>query len=205
MPETSTLTRFTYNPASRRYRDRVSGKFVSAKDVRSAVDTIIDKETAKIRSVAQQLVDGSINLAEWQLQTQALLKTLHVSMGLAANGGLASTSNSDLGFIASQIKQQYQFLRSFAVQIKNGSQPLDGSLVSRAGLYTQASRSIYENVVQRGAMQSGLSQSRSVLGLADHCDQCVSEAKRGWVQIGSNISIGQRSCKQNCRCLLEFK
>ena len=99
MHDTTTLARFGYNPQARRYKDRQTGRFVSAKDVRSAVDAAIDKETSKMRAIAQQLVDGKINLAEWQLQTAALLKNLHVAMALAANGGLANTSNADLGYI----------------------------------------------------------------------------------------------------------
>lgn len=205
MPDTSQVARYKYNPKSMRYTDRSTGRFVSAKDVRSAVDTVISAETLKIRDVAQQLVAGSINLAEWQIQTQALLKSLHVAMGLAANGGLKNTSNSDLGFIGSQIKEQYKYLRDFAKQIKNGKQKLDGSLVARAALYTESARGLYEAVVTRNAGSSGLSMSRSVLGPADHCALCVSEAGRGWVKIGSNIPIGQRTCKSNCHCSLEFK
>jgi len=205
MPDIAQLSRYTYNPRSRRYTDRVSGRFVAAKDVRQAVDAIIDKETDKIRNVAQQLVDGQINLAEWQIQTTAILKKLHVAMGIAANGGFQNMSQADLGYIGSLVKKQYKFLRSFAKQIKNGGQALDGTLVSRSALYTQASRNTYEDVAGRSARNGGMKESRSILGTADHCSLCLSEAKRGWVPIGSNIPIGERTCLANCHCSLEYR
>lgn len=198
------LSQYTYDPRSRRYRDISTGQFVTAKSVRTAVDTIIDAETVKIRDIAQRLIDGQINLAEWQIQTTALLKTLHVAMGIAANGGLENTSNADLGFIGSLIKKQYEFLRNFARDIKQGTQPLDGTLLARAELYTQSARGTYEDVIARSARNGGSTQEKSILGSADHCGDCVSEAAKGWSPIGSLIPIGQRQCLANCHCSMSY-
>lgn len=199
------LAQYQYDPRSRRYRNRTSGRYLSAKEVRGAVDAIIDAQTVKMRALAEQLVAGQLALADWQVQSAALLKTLHVSLGLAANGGLATTSAADLGYLASQIKQQYSFLRSFALEIRRGTQPLDGTLVSRAALYTQAGREIYQNVVARAARNGGAQEERSVLGPADHCPGCLAEAKKGWQPIGALIPIGQRQCKANDRCYFEYR
>lgn len=199
------LAQYQYDPRSRRYRNRTSGRYLSAKEVRGAVDAIIDAQTVKMRALAEQLVAGQLALADWQVQSAALLKSLHVSLGLAANGGLATTSAADLGYLASQIKQQYAFLREFALQIRRGTQPLDGTLVSRAALYTQAGREIYQNVVARAARNGGAQEERSVLGPADHCPGCLAEAKKGWQPIGTLIPIGQRQCKANDRCYFEYR
>lgn len=198
------LTQYTYDPRTRRYRDVTSGQFVTAKAVRGAVDVIIDAETINVRDIAQRLIDGQINLAEWQIQTTALLKTLHVAMGIAANGGLENTSNADLGFIGSLIKKQYEFLRNFAKDIKQGRQALDGTLLARAELYTQSTRATFEDVIARAARNGGSTQERSLLGSADHCSDCVSEAAKGWSPIGSLIPIGQRQCLANCRCSMSY-
>jgi hypothetical protein len=199
------LTRYAYEPRTRRYRDNGTGRFVSPVEIRKAVDILIDTETQNIRSLTTSLTQGKISLAEWQVQTAALLKSMHVAVGLAANGGLQNTSTADLGYLASQVKGQYQYLRTFVQQIKQGKQPLDGTLVARAGLYGQAARGTYSTMVQRLARNGGATLSRSVLGLADHCEGCLSEAKRGWVPIGENIPIGQRTCLANCHCELLFK
>ena len=203
-PDTTQLSQYQYDPRSRRYRNRATGRYLPASEVRGAVDTIIDAETRKMRNLAQSLVNGEIALSDWQMQSAALLKALHVAMGLAANGGLANTSAADLGYIASQIKQQYSYLNKMALQIRKGEQPLDGTLVSRAALYTQAGREIYENVVGRAAANAGCTQEKSVLGAADHCQDCVGEAAKGWQPIGSLIPIGQRQCLGNCHCSMQY-
>lgn len=196
---------YGYNPRSRRYVDLNSGRFVAASDVRQAVDTVIDAETAKIRGISQPLIDGKINLAEWQLQTSALLKSLHVAMGLAANGGLKNTSNADLGYIGSLLKEQYGYLRQMVVDIKTGKQALDGTLLARSALYTQAARGTFEDVVGRAAQNGGATQEKSLLGIADHCGECVDEAAKGWQPIGSLIPVGQRLCKSNCHCTMSYQ
>jgi hypothetical protein len=203
-PDTSQLSQYQYDPRSRRYRNRASGQYLSAKTVRSAVDTVIDAQTVKMRSLAQSLVNREIALSDWQMQSAALLKALHVALGLAANGGLANTSNADLGYIASRIKEQYKYLNKMALQIRKGEQPLDGTLVARAELYTQAGRALYENVVGRAAVNSGATEERSVLGPADHCQDCVGEAAKGWQPIGSLIPIGERQCLANCHCTMQY-
>jgi phage antirepressor YoqD-like protein len=205
MPDTTQVSKFTYNPGSRRYTERSSGRYVAAQTVRSAVDTVISAETLRIRSVAQELVNGSINISEWMIQTQAIIKDLHVSMGLAANGGLANTGAKELGFIASEVKKQYQYLRSFAKQIKNGSHALNGSLVSRAALYTQAARGTYEDVIRKNAEGSSDTQERRMLGSSDHCSTCLEQSALGWQPIGTLNRIGDSLCLSNCHCEFQFK
>jgi hypothetical protein len=205
-PDVSQLNLYSYDPRALRYKNLKNGRFVSAKEVRDAVDTVIDKEALRLQSIAQQLVDGKINLPEWQIQTSAALKNLHVAMGLAAGGGLNNISSSDLGYIASQVKEQYKYLRGFALQIKRGEQKLDASLVARSGSYAQSARGTYESVLQRRAKGAGLKQERSMLdSSALHCSPCVNEAGKGWVSVGSLIPIGQRSCLWNCRCYMLYR
>ncbi len=199
------LSQYVYDPRTRRYRNTVSGQFVTAKSVRFAVDTIIDAETVKVRDIAQRLIDGQINLAEWQIQTTSLLKTLYVAMGIAANGGFENTSNSDLGYLGSLIKEQYKFLRNFANDIKQGRQALDGTLLARAELYSQASRGIYSDMVTRAAKLGGMSEAKRALGIADHCSTCLSQAALGWQSIDNVLPIGDAECLSNCRCDLIFR
>lgn len=206
MPDsTSALSQYGYNPKSRRYVNLKSGRFVPAKDVRAAVDAVIDAESMKAQTLGQQLIDGKVTLADWQGQMASNLKTLHVAMGVGGNGGFQNTSSADFGFIGSLIKKQYSFLRDFAKQIAEKTQSLNGSLLIRAAMYAQAARSTFEFVVARAAGNGGATQSRSVLGIADHCEQCVSEASKGWVEIGSLIPIGERLCRANCHCRLDFR
>ncbi len=204
-PNVQQLNQFAYDAKSLRYRHIGSGKFVSAKQVRSAVDTVIDTESRNVRAISQQLVNGEINLAEWQLRMSAQVKTLHVAMGLAASGGKNAVSASDLGFIGSQIKEQYKFLRQFAKDIKTGKQKLNGSLVARSALYVQSARGAFEDGVRRANKNIGRNAERRVLGQADHCQTCVQQASLSWQPIGTLNRIGDSLCRSNCHCSFQFK
>ena len=199
------LSQYVYDPRSRRYRNISNGQFVTAKTVRAAVDAVISAETVKVRDIAQRLIDGSINLAEWQIQTTSLLKTLYVAVGIAACGGFENTSNADLGYLGSLIKKQYEFLRNFANDIKQGRQALDGTLLARAELYTQAARGIYSAMVTRAAKMGGMTEAKRLLGPADHCSTCLSQAAKGWQNIDNVLPIGDAECLSNCRCDLVFR
>lgn len=196
---------YTYDPRSRRYRSNSTGQYVTSAELRGAVDTVIDGETVKIRDISQRLIDGDITLADWQSQVASMLKTLHVAMGVAANGGFENCDSADFGYMGSLIKKQYQYLNKFAQDIASGKQALDGTLLSRASLYAQAGRSVFEDVVGRAAENADCTQERSNLGAADHCDDCIGEAAKGWSPINTLIPIGERICKANCRCSMDYK
>jgi hypothetical protein len=196
---------FAYSPSALRYRDLKSGRFVKPEVVRAAVDTVIDTETQRIRAISQQLVNGEINLAEWQIQMSTRLKQLHVAMGLAASGGVNGADPATLGYIGSQIKEQYKFLRKFAKQIKNGTQKLDGSLVARAALYAQSARGTFEDTVRRASKDIGNQLERRVLAPADHCETCLQQASLSWQPIGTLNRIGDSLCRSNCHCTFQFK
>jgi hypothetical protein len=205
MPDTPALSQYGYNKAARRYVDLRTGQFVAATAIRQAVDAVIDTETSTVRDLSQQLLNGQLTLAQWQSQMQATLKTLYVAIGVCAGGGFATMSQSDYGYLGSLIKVQYQYLRTFASEIASGKQPLDGSLLARAALYAQAARGIFYAMATELAKEAGCTQERRMLGVADHCAGCVTQAAKGWQPIGSLAPIGATECLSNCRCSKQFK
>jgi hypothetical protein len=52
---------------------------------------------------------------------------------------------------------------------------------------------------------AGFEEARSVLHPADHCPGCLVEAEKGWQPIGAMVPIGERDCKGNCRCTVEYR
>lgn len=196
---------YAYDTKSRRYRRNDTGQYVSAKQVRNAVDQLADAESQSLRNLAQDMMDGKINFAEWQLRSMDVIKRLNVAMALAANGGIAATSASDLGYIGSLVKKQYEYFRGLVSDIRTGKQQLDGTLLARMGLYGQAGRSVYENMRQRAAKAAGCTEEKSLLGVADHCGGCLSAASASWSPIGSLVPIGSRECLANCHCSFQYR
>lgn len=200
----SDLSRYGYDPRSLRYRDLVNGQYVASAQVRAAIDSVINAETVKVRGLAESLLAGKLSLADWQVQMAAQLKQLYVAAGIVANGGIASMSQADYGYLGSLIKKQYQYLQNFASEIASGKQPLDGTLAARAALYTEAARALYEDARGRAAQLAGLDLERSVLGIADHCSGCLDAADQGWQPIGTVTPIGERNCLARCHCTMEY-
>lgn len=79
------------------------------------------------------------------------------------------------------LKEQYKYFRGMVADIRKGRQPLNGTLLARVALYGQAGRKTYEAIRVRAAKFSGkMRESRRVLGISDHCQGCLREAKKGW-------------------------
>jgi hypothetical protein len=202
---TDTLTQYTYDVISRRYRNNNTGRYVAATEIRSAVDQVIDTEETGFTSAASQLLAGQITLADFQRQTAANIKTLHLATGLAANGGVNNMGPDDIAHISDLIDRQYQFLRNMGNDIETGKQPMDGRLLARVRLYAHAARGTYEDVVRRLARIGGALQEKRVLGVADHCIGCLEEYGKGWQPIGTLRDIGDTPCRTLCHCRFIFK
>lgn len=195
---------YRYNVAAKRYVS-ASGQFVPAKAVRASVDKVIDGSNQNVQLIAKQLQAGEISLASWTTRTMQELKVLHVANGLAALGGQKQASQSDLGYMGSLLKKQYQYLNDFAKDIASGAQKLDGSFLARVKLYSEAGRGSYESVRVREAKLSGVSLGRRVLGIADSCPGCLEQASKGWQTLSEIAPIGSQQCKTNCHCHIEIK
>jgi hypothetical protein len=193
---------FRWDDSLGRYRDTDTGRLVSEAKVRLAVDAVADAASDRLADLTEKLIRRDISLAAWQAQSMAVIKTSHVASGVAAQGGTAQMTPSAYGFLGSEVKAQYQYLRAFASDIGSGLLPLDGRLVARAGMYGQHARALYETVRARDAASYGYDEERSILHSGDPCGQCPAQAALGWVPLGTLIPIGQRTCLSRCRCTI---
>lgn len=195
---------FTFDPTTGRYRND-AGWFVPEARIRRALDTVIDVQTALMQSLTQQLIDGRLSLASWQVAMMAEVKTVHLLGASVAMGGWHSLDQSDFGWIGQRVRSQYAYLRGFAADLASGRQKLDGQALARTTLYAEAGRQTHRAAEQRAAQQRGLLEEMNRLGGADHCPGCLSQTSRGWVPIGSLVPCGSRECLTRCHCSLQFR
>jgi hypothetical protein len=181
------------------------GATIDPAGIRQAVDVVIDAQRAKTAAITERLRTGALKLHEWESQMHADLKALHVAIGTIANGGTAQMSPAAYGALGAELKKQYQYLNRFAIQVAAGYQPINGTLLSRADLYVEAARTTYADVLHRQALIRGQQEARRVLGSAEHCDGCVTQAGKGWVPIGEVRPIGSQQCRARCRCSIEYR
>lgn len=195
---------FTFDPITGQWRD-TSGRTVPDATVRRALDTVIDGVGQSMRDLTQNLVDGTIALGLWQMQLMQMVKQVHL-IGLAvAHGGWPNLTQSDFGWAGQRIREQYQYVLKFTLEVGSGAQKLDGTAAARSALYAQAARGTHREAQRRIAAQRAVGQERRVLGRADHCKTCLAQAKLGWQPFGTLKRIGDSECLVACRCHFEFR
>lgn len=200
--------RYQWNPfagGTGRYRDRQSGRFIAEKAVRADIDTYIDNRNLNIERHSQDLVDGRINVTEWQGRMREEIKDMHRTGSTVARGGHKQMTQADWGWTGPQMKKQYAYLDNFADDIISGKQPMDGRMIQRSKLYGQAARGTHEDMKRRMSAQAGFDEERRLLGAADHCGCCLEQAGMGWQPIGTLLKIGACTCTTNCHCRFIFR
>jgi hypothetical protein len=196
---------FSWDPVGARYRDTATGRYVPAGQVRAALDAVVDGSAERMRAIAGRLQSGEISLKEWQLGMAREIKAVHVAATASSAGGFAQLSQADLGWVGQRVRTQYQYLDRYAREIASGKQPMDGTLLSRAALYGHAGRATGREAERRESRLRGDDEARRVLGVADHCRTCLSEARRGWQPIGDLRAIGDTECGPNDACHFETR
>lgn len=199
------LPQFRWNERAAQYADQVTGRFVSRQLIRDQLENVVDASSNVMRALSQQLRNGEISLADWQIGMVSQIKTSHLAAAAMQKGGWTQMSQSDFGRTGQIIRREYGFLRSFAEDIASGKQKLDGSLTRRSALYGQQGRPTYLAFWESTANNRGFDQQRSILQPAEHCSECISEAAKGFQKIGDMIPIGQRICRSNDKCIVEFR
>ena len=195
---------YGWNVGASRYYDNVTGRFVSRVIVTQELEKVISACQLDIITASQSLLDGTITLSEWQLIMERSIKSIHTSSAALAVGGWNQMTYNDWGSVGSLIKKQYQWLDNFAFDIYTEKQKL-GLLITRAKLYAQSGRGTYEEMRRMLAEDQGFNQERRGLAPAEHCNDCVVEAEKGWQPIGTLRQIGDSQCRTNCLCRFFFK
>lgn len=158
-----------------------------------------------MRDLALALKEGRISVAEWQIETAATIKQMHLASTAAARGGWAQLTPADLGRAGQIVKKQYGYLGDFARQIESGEQPLDGRFLRRVDLYAQAARGTFHTFDGLEQQARGKTEERNVLHASESCAGCIEQSGRSWVGIGELIPVGSRSCLVNCKCDIEYR
>lgn len=196
---------YSYNTKAVRYRNKANGRFVSSKELRGAIDKAIDKSGKEIGKLSQELKEGRMSLADWQTAMGQEIKNSHLASVAAAKGGWHQMTAADYGRAGGRIRGQLWYLNRFAQQIESGKQRLDGSFLHRSKMYIEAARETYHIQLREEMKKAGMTKEKNILGVADHCDDCLGETAKGWVDIGELTLIGQRQCLKNCKCRIEYK
>lgn len=187
---------WAYDSTARRYRDRVSGRFLSATEMAEIRDDLQARLRAGVRDLTERLADGRLTVQQWERAMQAQIKQVHALEYAFGRGGRKQMTADDWRELGHVVREQWAYLRNFAQHVATG-QMTAGQIAARAGMYLNATTTSYEQ--GRGAAfgirlpaypgqgSECLSQCHCrwviaetetqwhatwTLGAAEHCDTC---------------------------------
>jgi len=195
---------YKFDKNRNRYR-APNGRFISPQKIRTEIDAVIETSEKRMRTAARNFNDGKINLPAFQIEMRDLLKSTHIIAGTIATGGKAQMLAKDWGEVGRGLKEQYKFLNNFARQISQGRVSA-AQIENRARSYAASGRVAYERKVM--IMQTDNAETklaRRVLSVAEHCQPCVSWARKGFVAIETLPPLGSLTCRSHCRCRFEYQ
>ena len=214
-PETRDLSRVqwvTVNARSgpqHRYRDTSTGRYISAQSVRRDVARLADTAGRDVaRQLTTALKDGRIGLAEWQVGMARAVKNVNYAAVAAASGGVQNMTAVERGRAGAIIRKQYDYLRDFAKEIADGTQPLDGRALHRAEMYMDAAKGSFHEQKRAGfadAHAGAVVMIRSHRHKRDSCRSCIGLHGK-WFRMGDPeyLPVGHRECNVNCGCTEEM-
>lgn len=201
---------FIYDQKTARFRG-AGGRFLRGERVKEATLRSFDQAAKATRALGEQLQRGEISLGEWQTLMAREIKNATLYAAGLANGGWDNLSPADFGRVGRWLAQgpaggmgQYQYLQRFAEQIEAGL-PLDGMFLRRCEMYIHQANQYYERERSRIREVMGYDEVRNRRHARDSCPGCLSETARGWVPKGEISFPGQRECRVNCRCYLQYR
>ena len=201
------MSRYRFEPSSGvsgRYRDTLTGRFVPSATVRRELDRYLDASDDAARALARALRNREVSLADWELGMRRQIKNVHLNAVALERGGWQNLTPRDYGRAGQIIREQYGYLKNFGVEIASGKQRLDGTLGTRAKLYSQAARtSLYKS--KAANMRLEVTHVRTRRSARDSCRQCLDlDGKVFRINDPSFPLPGQRICRANCQCHLEY-
>lgn len=182
-----------------------TGTFVSQARMAGLRDEFIAHQKVGVNTLAKQLADGDISLNQWVVGMRQNVKDSFIDQYMLAAGGRNNMTQADWGRVGQMVRNQYEYLDRFAVDVANGRYT-ESAVAARARMYVESSSQAFErgNTVTRGMPDlpaypgDGSTQCLSncrcrwviketdtewqctwKLGQAEHCPDCV-ERSRIW-------------------------
>ena len=200
---------FVWNPKSRRYQykrveGRKGGGFVAKAAFEKLTQDHISRKKAELRVIGEKFADKG-GFVQFQKQGWATIKTTFTQQYLLGRGGLGRMEVSDYATIKKELRYQGKMWRGFALDIKAGGMSR-AQLQQRLAMYGEASKVAFFDGQSAAAFAAGMREERNVLGVAEHCPDCIELTNKGWQPFGIlPRPTKQRRCRIYCYCTMEYR
>lgn len=187
--------------------------FVAESVIRAEVDRHFEASRATLQELTRMRYSGVLSVADWETATAIELKNGHLAQAMFGSGGRANMDQAAWGRLGGHLRDEYRHLRTFAEQVARG-EVTEADALRRIQQYAQAEQQAYwrewGRVRDNEAWKSlpALNQAPGdgktrchgncrchlderedgihwVLGVAEHCEDCVALASGGPYRSGS--------------------
>lgn len=195
-----------YDARAGQYRDLTTGRFVRKPDVMRVVDSEQQRLKAELQAHTRALIAEQLDVAQWQVRCAESMRASHIRIGALGSGGIENMTPAKYGAIGWQLRNQYEYLSRFAVELAEGFLTPSQALV-RVGMYSSSIRPSFHRCEQLTRQDEGFKTAkRSLDPVAQHCSSCIGYSTQGrYVDINDVVMPGTAcECRQNCRCQVEY-
>ncbi len=175
--------RFEWDPRSARFRNLRTGRYVSVREVRRAIEAVLD--ASPVEGWAEPVADGSMSVGAWHQGMRDEIKRNYLQLYLAGRGGTGMMTARDYGSVGGMIREQYRYLDAFAQEIADGKLSA-GQIAMRSAMYINSAREAFERAQRRAVEKTKMDEVRWAEDSSpevEHCEDCVALAGRGWLPV----------------------
>lgn len=202
------LPGFTFDRGVARYRDTSTGRFVSrdrgANSIMRLLDQRIRSSEQRLGDIVQAIADKSMAPGVGQMLMRDELRRLHLQNAALGAGGVDRLTFREFGRAGRALRDTYPRVANLVQGLNNGTVSIDQAMNRITG-YVGEARVNFLHAERDAAHNTGLPhEERRLLGVAEHCVDCVGYAAQGWQPMGTLPVPGERSrCNGRCRCRME--
>jgi hypothetical protein len=197
---------YRWDPETGEYYDVETGKIVAVAVVLAWARESIESTLLAFDKLAEFVINNIISPQLWEQLMREEIKREYIRQYLAGIGGIGQMGPDDWARIGEMLADQYAYLPTFRQQIEAGKLT-EAQIRARSGMYIESSKEAYEKAKAIVMVRTGFDEERWVLGIAEHCVDCIAFFNEGWQPIGyfPFPGEGQTRCLTNCKCHKEYR
>jgi hypothetical protein len=134
---------WVWDTKSRRYRNAETGRWLSHSKVAQLRDDFAATQRSWADVAASALGRGDWTVRRWELEIRDRLKRIYLSEYMLGRGGKNAMMQADYGRVGRMLKEQYDFLRAFALDVQAGAMS-EAQIAARTQLYHESAIQAFE-------------------------------------------------------------
>lgn len=201
------LPGYRWNERAGRYISQATGRFVGRQAIVSLLDAHVNSADERLAQLVTAYSEQRISSSVFVEQMRSELKRIHLQARALGAGGWDRLTQAEYGSIGGKLRTDYQRIERLTQDIANGDASLAQALNRVNGYVGNARTGFWDAQRERNQAREGnVMLERRVLGVAEHCNDCVEYYGRGWQLPGALPSPGTQSeCGTHCRCRMEYR